>query len=637
MSAWRWLVGAPLRQSQAAQEEISESEGLAALSLDALTSIAYGPQAMLLVLATAGAAGLAMLLPITGSIVVLLALLVLSYSQVISAYPQGGGAYAVSRENLGPGLSLLAAAALICDYVLTVAVSIAAGVAALTSAFPRLVPWTVPMGLALLALITVLNLRGVGEGARAFLLPTFIFIAGILAVIGAGLLRTLAAGAGAPAAVPAASAVLPSPLPVGQAVGALLLLKAFAAGCSALTGVEAIANGVPLFREPRQKRARRTEAALGILLAAMLLGIAFLTAHFHIRPLAGQTVLSQVTAAAVGRGWLYYVVALATTATLALAANTSFGGLPVLTSILAGDDYLPHLFATRGDRLTFQYGIGVLALLSAVLFVAVRGSTDALIPLFAIGVFTGFTLAQIGLVIHWRRTRPPGWAGRALLNGLGALATALATGVFLLTKFTEGAWIVVIAIPLLILLFARINGYYSRLARVLAVGELPPPPQAVLGRNLVIVPVRALTTVTGRAIAEARALGDDVLAVSVHFDADSAHALEAAWAEWGPGVRLVALTTQYSSVIRPLLRFIDTLDRQGHERVVVLIPEVVPRGFWTQILHNDVSTALAATLRRRTDVVVAVMPYHPPWEPRPGAARVRPSALGKGTGDQNRT
>jgi amino acid transporter len=616
VSVWRWLVGAPLKASEAEQEEISEPEGLAALSLDALTSVAYGPQAMVLVLATAGVAGLRMLLPVTVSIVVLLVLLVLSYSQVIDAYPQGGGAYAVSRRNLGDGLSQLAAAALICDYVLTVAVSIAAGVAALTSAFPELAPLTVPLALAMLAVITVLNLRGVGEGARAFLLPTFAFIVGILVVIAAGLTR----------ASPVAGATAPGPSSLGgveQALGLLLLLKAFAAGCSALTGVEAIANGVPLFRQPRQARARRTEAALGILLAVMLLGLAIVATRFHIAPKAGETVLSQVMAASIGRGWLYYTVALATTATLGLAANTSFGGLPVLTSVLAADDYLPHLFSVRGDRLTFQYGIASLAVLSAVLLLAVRGNTDALIPLFAIGVFTGFTLAQVGLVVHWRRERPRGWLGRAVLNGFGAAATAIATAVFLLTKLTEGAWVVVLAIPLLIVLFRGVHRYYGRVAHLIAVGVTPPPPQAVGGRSLVVVPVRGLSALTGRAIGEARALGDEVLAVSVHFDAASAHALEEAWEAWSPGVRLVALTTQYRSIVRPLLRFVGTLDRQSHERVVVLIPEIVPRDFWHQLLHNQIGLMLASALRRRSDILVAIMPYHLPWEPKPEPAVAR--------------
>ncbi len=609
MGIWRWLVGAPLKSSQVEHEEITATGGLAALSLDALTSVAYGPQAMILVLATAGLSALRLLLPITAAIVALLVLLVFSYSQVIDAYPQGGGAYAVSRENLGAGLSLLAAASLIVDYVLTVAVSIAAGVAALTSAFVVLQPLTVPLGIALLAGITVINLRGVGEGARAFMLPTFVFILGILAVIAVGLLHP--AHAGAVAAAPSA----PSGSNLAGAIGVLLVLKAFAAGCSALTGVEAIANGVPLFQEPRQVRAKRTEASLGALLATMLLGLAVLGVRFHVGPLPDQTVLSQIMAAAVGRGWFYYIVALATTTALALAANTSFGGLPVLTSVLARDDFLPHFFAMRGDRLTFQYGIVVLAVLSAVLLLAVGGNTDALIPMYAIGVFTGFTLSQTGLVIHWHRTRPPNWWRRALLNGLGAAATAVATVVFLVSKFTEGAWVVVLAIPLIIVLFQRIHRYYARVAKVMAVGVGgAQQPRPAAGGSLVVIPVRAISILTARALADAFALGQDVLAVSVQFDPEAAQAFEKAWAAWSPGVRLVTLLTQYSSVVRPLVRFIDTLEHRNPGRIIVLIPEVVPRGLWQQLLHNQIGVMLAESLRRRADVVVAIAPYHLPWD-----------------------
>jgi amino acid transporter len=624
VDVWHWLMGRPLKSSQAEHEEITAPQGLAALSLDALTSVAYGPQAIILVLATAGAAALRLLLPVTVVIVALLGLLVLSYCQVIDAYPGGGGAYAVSRENLGPAASLVAAAALICDYVLTVAVSIAAGVAALTSAFPALIPLTVPLGLALLAVITVLNLRGVGEGARAFMLPTLVFIVGLLAILAIGFVHP-AHPTGVPAAGAAQAAAAATPV---ATVGLLLLLRAFAAGCSALTGVEAIANGVPLFLEPRVVRAKRTELALGAILAAMLLGLAVLAVRFHVGPRPDETVLSQVMGAAVGRGAIYYTIALATTATLALAANTSFGGLPVLASILARDNFLPHVFALRGDRLTFQYGIAALALLSAALLLAVGGNTDALIPLFAIGVFTGFTLAQSGLVVHWWRMRPPRWPLRAALNGVGAGATGIATLVFIYTKFGEGAWVVVLAIPLLIVLFRRIRAYYQRVDRVLAAGIIPEPPRR--RRTAVVVPVTALSIPTARAVADALSMGDDVLAVTVQFDAEAAHAMEEAWERWNPGVRLVVLQTQYSSIVRPILRFIDTIDRQSHERVVVLIPEVVPRGFWHQLLHNQLGILLAASLRRRADVVVAVAPYHLPWESPParGLARVWPRRAG---------
>ena len=410
--------------------QITSIEGIPALSLDAISSVAYGPEAMLVVLATAGAGALGKIEPITVAIVVLLVILVFSYRQVIAAFPDGGGCYAVSKANLGAGASRLGAASLVVDYVLTVAVSISAGVAALVSAFPTLGPDSLPISLAFLAVLTALNLRGIATSARTFLLPTAVFIAGIYVVIVAGLLRSHpAANAGIhPAIVPKAAA----------AVGVLLLLKAFAAGCSALTGVEAIANDVPAFRAPSARRAMRTEVLLGGILGTMLLGLAFLTVRFHVAPEASQTVLSQITGASVGRGAIYYVVDLATTVILALAANTSFGGLPVLASLLARDNLVPHVFGLRADRPVYRYGVIVLAVLAGVLLIAVNANTNSLIPLYAIGVFTGFTLSQTGLVRHWHTLRPPRWLGRAALNGIGAVMTAVATVIFLVTKFTGG-------------------------------------------------------------------------------------------------------------------------------------------------------------------------------------------------------
>ena len=413
LSAWNFLIGRPLRSGESSKEQITPVEGLSALSLDALTSVAYGPEAIIVVLAFAGAGALHLVLPITGAIVALLVILIFSYRQVIDAYPGGGGAYAVSRANLGRNASLVAGAALVVDYTLTVAVSIAAGVGALTSAFPSLSGATVPLCLSILAVITVLNLRGLGDTARAFLLPTMLFIVGLLAIIAVGLIHPL----GLHQALPGRSLLTTHGL---QTVGILLVLKAFSAGCSALTGVEAIANGVPLFKQPRVVRAKRTELMLGLILGAMLLGLAVLARRWHVGPRSDQTVLSQIMAMAVGRHWAYYVVSLTITAVLALAANTSYGGLPILASLLARDNYLPHLFALRGDRQVFSNGILVLTALSAALLVAASGTTNELIPLFAIGVFTGFTLSQAGLVVHWWRGRPPRWRRRATINATGA-------------------------------------------------------------------------------------------------------------------------------------------------------------------------------------------------------------------------
>ncbi|HEX4061969.1 MAG TPA: APC family permease [Streptosporangiaceae bacterium] len=608
-SAWRVLVGRPLRASEVAKEQITSTEGLPALSLDALTSVAYGPEAIILVLAMAGAGALHLILPITIAIIALLAILVFSYRQVIDAYPGGGGAYAVSRANLGRRASLVAGAALIVDYTLTVAVSIAAGVGALTSAFPRLTADTVPLCLLILAVVTVLNLRGLGEAARAFLLPTAVFIVGLLAIIAIGLVHPLALH------TPLPGHPIPAPRPL-QAVGMLLILKAFSAGCSALTGVEAIANGVPLFKEPRVKRAKRTELLLGIVLSALLLGLAELARRWHIGPWSDQTVLSQIMARAVGRHWAYYIVSLTITLVLALAANTSFGGLPVLASLLSRDHYLPHLFSLRGDRQVFANGIWALAALSGVLLVVVGGNTNTMIPLYAIGVFLSFTLAQTGLVVHWRRTRGSRWHVRAAVNGLGALVTAVATVIFLISKFTEGAWVVVVAIPAFILLFTRIRAYYGRVYDELQLDEVPPKPTGK--RTIVIVPVTGVSRLTRYAISEALSLSQHVTAVRVVLDQgeggnNDARRIQAEWKRWNPGVPLVVLRTEFASVVEPLLSYIDVTCQQHAEQVVVLIPTIMPPKLRYRLLHNHLDLVLSSALRSRPDVIVArvTMPLEP--------------------------
>jgi amino acid transporter len=583
------------------KEQITPVEGLSALSLDALTSVAYGPEAIIVVLALAGAGSLHLILPITVAIVALLAILVFSYRQVIDAYPGGGGAYAVSRANLGASASLVAGAALIVDYTLTVAVSIAAGVGALTSAFPSLTSATVPICLAILALITLLNLRGLGASARAFLLPTLLFIVGLLAIIVVGLFHPL----GLHQVQPGRSLLSTHGL---QVVSLLLVLKAFSAGCSALTGVEAIANGVPLFRPPRATRAKRTEMMLGLILGAMLLGLAVLARRWHIGPRSHQTVLSQIMGMAVGRHWAYYVVSLTITVVLALAANTSFGGLPILASLLARDNYLPHLFGLRGDRQVFDNGIWVLAVLSGGLLLVVGGNTNEMIPLFAIGVFTGFTLSQTGLVVLRWRTRPARWRYHALVNGVGAVVTGLATVVFLITKFAQGAWIVMLAVPAIVILFQRIHAYYQRAALELDVGVVPAKPVGI--ETLVIVPVSNLSRLTRFAISEALSLSPDVIAVSVVIDQpDEEEAygedLKRQWAEWNPGPPLKVLNTQFTSIVEPVCAFIDEARTKGDRQIVVLIPSVVPTRWRYRLLHNQIDLVLSAELRKRADVVVA--------------------------------
>ncbi len=580
-------------------EQITTLEGIPALSLDAISSVAYGPEAMLLVLATAGAAALSKIEPITVAIVVLLLLLVFSYRQVIEAYPDGGGCYAVSKANLGRKASLVAAAALVVDYVLTVAVSIAAGVGALVSAFPSLHHASLAIALGILAVLTALNLRGIATSARALLVPTAVFIVGIYVVIGAGLARSHPApGAGLP------RSTLPESV---AAVGIVLVLKAFAAGCSALTGVEAIANDVPAFRAPRVRNAQHTEVLLGVLLGSMLLGLAVLTVRFHIAPSSSQTVLSQLTAASVGRGVLYYIVDLSTTVILAIAANTSFGGLPLLASLLARDNLVPHVFALRAERPVYRYGVVVLALLAAVLLIAVDANTNSLIPLFAIGVFTGFTLSQTGLVRHWYQERPSYWWARAALNGTGAIMTGVATVIFLLTKFVAGAWVVVLTVPALILLFSRIAHYYNTVSAELGLGVVPPKP--IVRKSLVVVTVVAVSRMTASALDTALSLGDEVLAVSVQYDGDKADHLRAEWDRWDPGVRLVILRPTSHSIAAPMIEYLSSPEMAARPEVLVLIPEVEPRKWRHELLQNQRDVLLANVLRRHCNAKVARIPF----------------------------
>jgi len=578
------------------KSRLTALQGLAALSLDALSSVAYGPEAIVVVLAAAGTAALKYTLPVTLAIVALLAILVVSYRQVIAAFPSGGGAYAVARRHLGQQPSLVAGASLIIDYVLNAAVGVSAGIAALTSAFPSLYGARVWLCLAALALITGINLRGVADSARVFIGPTILFIAAIGVVIVAGIVRSHPA-------VPPAHVTEQAT----ETVGLLLLLKAFASGCSALTGVEAIANAVPAFRAPRVRGAQRTEVMLGVVLGVMLIGLAILIRKFHVGPVPGETVLAQLTDASVGHNIIFYVVQLTTLVLLALAANTSFGGMPVLLSLLARDNFLPHLFFLRADRQVHRYGVGVLALLAAILLVVARGDTQALVPVFAIGVFVGFTLSQFGMVRHWRADHGPGWQGRAVINGVGAVASGAAIVIELVSKFTEGGWLVVVTIPALVLLFLRIHHAYDRIGVQLGLGEQPPPPQRQ--RSLVVVPVAGMSRLTGEGISAALSLGEDVVAVTVCYadpEEMASHAqFRERWNSWQPDIQLVTLNSRRRSLAAPIVDYLKQLEHQErYHRLVVLIPEVQPARPWQWIMHNQRGRVLDRAIRRGTSNVV---------------------------------
>ncbi|SEG70986.1 Amino acid transporter [Thermomonospora echinospora] len=592
----------PLRHGEGGRRHLNSVQGLAALSLDALSSVAYGPEAALLVLAGAGAAAIGSTLPITLAIVGLLAVLVVSYRQVIAAHPDGGGSYAVARSRLGGPVSLLAAAALIVDYVLTVAVSLAAGAASLASAFPVLTPYLLETCLAGLALLAAVNLFGIAESARVLMLPTVLFVGSILGVVALGLAHSH----------PAAVVGTPTHAPVVETLGVLLVLKAFSAGCSALTGVEAVANGVPVFREPRVRRAQRTELMLGVLLGLMLVGLAVLIHRYHVQPRGNVTVLAQLIATAYGTGWPYYATNIVVTLTLALAANTSFGGMPVLMSRLAEDDRLPHLFELRTERPVHRYGVVAVAVSAAVLLVAVDAQTHRLIPLFAVGVFTGFTISQVGLVRHWVTLRPRRWLGRVLLNGAGAVLTFVATAVLLITKFWAGAWVVVVVVPLLMLLFARIQRYYARAGEELGLGRTPPRPVpssvATGSARLIVIPIADISIMVERALSTALALGGEVVAVAVRFNAEEAEELSRRWLRWDPGVRLEIIENPHRTVVGPVVHYVREAAGEGRW-VIVLIPSVEPWHLRYEILHNQREVFLAACLQRNTDVLVCLLPF----------------------------
>ncbi|MBZ4318062.1 APC family permease [Streptomyces huiliensis] len=583
------------------RHRLTAVQGLAALSLDAMASVAYGPESIVLVLAAAGAHGLGCTLPVTLAIAALLAVLVASYRQVIAAFPDGGGSYAVAKRHLGRRTSLVTAASLVLDYVLNVAVSVTAGVAALTSAFPALHADRLWICLGVLALVTGVNLRGIAESAKAFVVPTAVFVGSILTMIVVGLFRD------APASTEAAAGHASALSSDATSVGALLLLKAFAAGCSALTGVEAVANAVPAFRAPRARRAQRTEVALGALLGAMLIGLSVLIGRFHLQPVEGVTVLAQLADASLGHNWAFYVVQFATVVLLALAANTSFGGLPVLMSLLARDNYLPHVFALKADRQVHRHGVLALAAVSALLLVCSGGDVNTLVPLFAIGVFVGFTICQVGMVRHWCREGASGWRGKALLNGFGALLTGVSAVVVTATKFAEGAWLIVLALPLMVLAFEAVHRAYSRIGGRLELGRVPEPPRRC--HSVVVVPVSSLSRLTSKALTAAVSLGDEVVAVTVaQPDAEGRRAAESLrrdWELWNPGVDLVELPAPARTLGRPIVDYVQEISgRHPENRVTVLIPEVEPARLWQRLLQNQRGAVVAHAVRRDTDAVI---------------------------------
>ena len=599
----RLIVGAPIPSRLAHHERFSKITGLAVLSSDALSSVAYATEEILRVLAVGGLAAMSLVTPIGAVIAAVMVVVVFSYRQTIHAYPSGGGAYIVSKDNLGRAPSLVAAASLLIDYVLTVSVSIAAGVAAITSAFPQWEPHAVALCLGFVLMLMFGNLRGIRESGQLFAGPTYFFIGGILVMIAVGTTRYFA-GTLQPSTAPA------HPLAEGPTLLPLfVLLTAFSNGCTALTGVEAVSNGVPAFRPPESRNAAATLVAMAALAITMFLGITLLAHAYAIVPNDAETVVSQVARATFGgRGWPYYAIQAATMAILVLAANTAYADFPRLASIMARDRFLPRQFMNQGDRLAFSNGILILSVLASVLLVVFEGDTHALIPLYMIGVFVSFTLSQAGMVIHWRRLREAGWRASATINGFGAIVTGIVLVIVAVTKAAEGAWIIIIMIPVLVGIFEMTRRHYDQVAAELTLRGWRPAP---VGRHVVIVPIGGLQRAVVKALRYARTLSTDVRAIYVELDPTATDALRRQWEEWGQGVHLIVLDSPYRSLMEPLLDYIEALqESEPAAYVTVILPEFVPRRLWQHLLHNQHALLIKGALLFKPNVVVTSVPYH---------------------------
>ena len=630
----RLLVGRAKRTDQAIHERLTKKTGLAVFASDALSSTAYASEEILLVLAVAAAYGQTYafnyVIPITLVIAVVLGIVAISYRQTIHEYPSGGGAYIVAKENLGTYAGLVAGASLLVDYVLTVSVSIAAGVAAITSAaqgtrFAWVGQHRVFMCLMLIGFIAIANLRGVRESGSLFAGPTYAFVLCFLFMVGYGIIQYFLH----PHAMPAATENLK--LAEGyhlQPLTLFLLLGAFANGCVALTGTEAISNGIPAFKQPEASNAATTLTWMAILLASMFIGTSVMAYLYHVHPLENETVISQFARIVFHgpMGWFYYVIQGTTALILILAANTSFADFPRLSSLLARDRFLPRQFATRGDKLVFSNGIIILAILAGILVAAFGGDTSRLIPLYAVGVFLSFTLSQSGMVRHWLKAgrapasvddkkssnevrQPRHWRKSIVINGLGAIATSLVLVVLVITKFIHGAWIVVVLIPLLVLMFRAVHRHYEDVAHQLTtegLSRLRPI------RHEVIVPVSGIHRGVVRALEYARAIASDqVTAVYINLDEEATRKLRAKWSEWGEGVELVVIASPYRSMVGPLTRYLDRRMKRHHDQMItVVLPEFIPAKWWQHLLHNQSSLLLKGALLFRPNLVVTSVPYH---------------------------
>jgi len=598
----RLLLGKPIPSHLAHHERLSRVTGLAVLSSDALSSVAYATDFILATLLVAGVSAFGYAIPISLVIAALLAIVAFSYRQTIHAYPTGGGAYIVAKENIGPMAGLIAAASLLVDYTLTVSVSISAGVLAITSAAPQLQQYRVELCLAFLVVLMLGNLRGIRESGQIFAVPTYFFVVSIMVLIGAGLLRYVT-GTAAPVGTPVPPEAGHAPLTT------FLLLTAFANGCTAMTGVEAVSNGVPAFRPPEAKNASATLVAMAVLAIVMFIGITFLAHVYLVIPKAEESGVSQLARAILGnRTIAYYLVQAATTLILVLAANTAYADFPRLASIVSRDGYLPRQFMNQGDRLAFSNGILVLSAFAAVLIVVFRGDTQSLLPLYMIGVFISFTLSQAGMVIHWRHTREPGWHTSAAINGFGAIVTGVVLIIVAATKTLEGAWIVLLLIPLIVAVFKATRRHYSHVAEQLTLKNYAPP---VRRHNTVLIPIGGIQRAVVEALRYAESLSDDVRAVYVDTDPAPTAQIERDWNTWGGKSRLVVLESPFRSLMEPLLEYIGQVeDERPDDYVTIILPEFVPARWWQHLLHNQRALLIKGALLFRPNVVVTSVPFH---------------------------
>ncbi len=615
-----WLIGRPLQTADAPHQTIGKLIGLAVFASDALSSTAYATQEMLAILILAGM-GRCIYPFRTIGIVVLLAILTFSYEQTIHAYPDGGGAYIVARDNLGDLPALLAAAALLTDYILTVSVSMSSGIAQLVSAFPALFPFRIEMAVGFIAIVMLLNLRGVRESGKAFAIPTYVFVLLMYTTVIVGLVRLAAGTLGVVETPPQLE------IETFQQVGIFLILRAFSNGTAAVTGTEAISNGITAFKEPRSKNAGTTLIFMALILGSLMMGISFLAYHIQAIPAESETVISQLTRTVfASRGVLYLAVIAATTVILILAGNTAFAGFPRLGALVAADGFLPRQLAYRGSRLVYSYGIVALAIISSLLIVLFKASVSALIPLYAIGVFLSFTLSQGGMAKRWWKSGrlekgvkiqergsvlqyDAGWRHKMIINGFGAVVTTIVMIVFVTTKFVDGAWIIVLLVPILVAMFWGIHVHYRNLANRLSLVNYVSPPHMV--RHRVILPIGGVHRGTLAALRYAKTLSDDITAVHVSIDAEESKKIQEKWEEWGGGIRLLILDSPYRLFIEPLLDYVSEIDSKlkPNETVTIVVPQFIDRHWWSKFLHTRTADTLRKVLLFRSEIVIIEVPY----------------------------